>query len=109
MDWGTLGFFNMDWGTLGFLLLLMAAVGAMAQRSESVRKYEYLLIIKTRFEELNHLIPQPAFRVHLERVLDAEEIEYLLSLPADLRIKHLVSRLDLKRIKYLLSKIHTKS
>jgi len=100
----------MDWGTVGFfLLLLMVAAGAMAQRSESVQKYEYLLIIRTRFEELNHLIPQPTFRMHLEQVLDAEEIEYLLSLPADLRIKYLVSRLDLKRIKYLLSKVHDKS
>ena len=81
----------------------------MNATKEEVRHHSSKLPDRMRPEELEEIFLQMAIFKQLTLMLDAEQIEYLLSLPPDRRAVYLSSQLNPKQIEYLLSKIDKKN
>lgn len=92
----------------GALLFLIWSL-LNAAKSEVVQHHSSKLPYRVRPEELGEIFLQPAIFKQLKLMLDAEQIEYLLSLPPDRGAVYLSSQLNPKQIEYLLSKIEKKS
>jgi hypothetical protein len=98
----------MDWSSLILLLILVAGL-SMAIRHAGMQRDVPRLPDRTRIEEINKRIQEPEFLEDLSSMLDAAEIEVLLSIPLsspedDRRLRYLVKKLGVKRTMYLLSR-----
>lgn len=100
----------MDWWTILTILILVILVSSLvlAVPQKSVKRDAPILLDRTRIKEINKAIQKPEFLEDLRLLLDAAEIEFLLSIPLsspddERRIKYLLKRLGPKRIASLLS------